>query len=407
MHGTAGKGDVMSAEGVCFPEGFAASGMASGIKHSGKKDIALIYSETPCVAAACCTTNRAKSFSLLWSMKRIHNPIRAVLINSGNANALGGPEGWNITCRIMENLAGVMGISQENLLCASTGLIGRVLPEETILRVIPALVKGLSRDGGMDAAQSIITTDRHVKQVHFATGITGMSGNVKIGAMAKGAGMICPNMATMLAFITTDANILRGALKKALSNAVSESFNMITVDGDQSTNDFVVCLANGQARNSTIREGSPEFVEFSESLLEACCLLAKMIAGDGEGATKRMEVIVEGAWSKKDARRIAKKIAGSNLVKAAFAGSWPNWGRIAAACGSASARCDFRRIRISIGSHVVYDGAPVQYCEDDLRRTLSEKEVVFKIDLKQGNGRAVAWGCDLTEDYVRINMEKE
>ncbi|MCX7705847.1 MAG: bifunctional glutamate N-acetyltransferase/amino-acid acetyltransferase ArgJ [bacterium] len=396
-------------KGVCFPQGFKAAGINCGIKRN-KKDLAIIVSQKPCTVAACSTTNRVKSYSLLWSMKNIKNSIVAILINSGNANVLGGNNGWETTCRIMEQFAQKLGISPREVLFASTGVIGKPLPEDKILGGLDKLISLASLYGGSDAAEAIMTTDRFSKQVEIETDIPGRRKKtfVRIGGMAKGAGMICPNMATMLAFITTDAVITEIALKKALTEAVNRSFNMITVDNDQSTNDFVVCLANGLAGNKTIHEDTDDYDRFYRALSQVCIFLAKKIAENGEGADRLIEVRVENAWSEKDARRIAKKIAGSNLIKAAVSGAWPNWGRIAAAAGSACSRFDPIKMRISIGNYIVLDnGIPCDVDETLLRQELSKKQVIITVCLNAGKERAVAWGCNLTEEYVKINMEKE
>lgn len=394
--------------GVCFPVGFKAAGIKCGIKKE-KKDLAAVISETDCIAEACSTTNRVKSYSLVWSLKNIKNPIRAILINSGNANVLGGKQAWTITCNIMKEFSNVLGINTSQLLFASTGVIGKMLPEEKIVSSLKTLVKSASCCGGDDAAEAIMTTDRFPKQIEITLPISSHRKNqpVCIGAMAKGAGMICPNMATMLAFITTDAVISRDALKEALKNAVNNSFNMITVDNDQSTNDFVVCLANGLAGNKTIHKDTEDFEKFSEGLSNACEFLAKKIAENGEGADKLIEVKVDGAWSEKDARRIAKKVAGSNLVKAAVTGAWPNWGRIAASAGAVCSRFNPEEMKIFIGDHMVFDGFPCKINETVLRKELSKQQVTIKISFKSGKAGAVAWGCNLTEQYVKINMEKE
>ncbi len=395
-------------KGVCFPEGFRAAGMNCGIKKE-KKDLAVIISDELCEVAACSTTNKVKSYSLLWSLKNLKNQIKAILINSGNANVLGGEKGWEITCNIMKKFAETIGVNEKNVLFASTGVIGKLLPEDKIGGAIEKIISLASDKGGMEAAEAIMTTDRFPKYIEIQTEIPGRKKNsyVRIGAMSKGAGMICPNMATMLAFITTDAVISKDALKSALTEAVQDSFNMITVDNDQSTNDFVVCLANGLAGNRRIHKNSEEFCIFSDQLKNACIYLAKKIAENGEGADKLIEVRVENAWSEKDARRVAKNIAGSNLVKAAVSGAWPNWGRIAAAAGSACTRFDPHKLEISIGPYTVFKGTPEEIDETILRQELSKKQVVIKVSLNSGKNSAVAWGCNLTEEYVKINMEKE
>ena len=397
----------MKRTGVCFPDGFKAAGINCGIKKE-KKDLAVIISEKMCISACCSTTNKVKSYSLLWALKNIKNPVQAILINSGNANVLG-KNGWEITCNIMKKFAEVVGVSEKNVLFASTGVIGKSLPEDIIISNLEKLVAGATEYGGSDAAEAIITTDRFIKQIEIESSIPGRKrfSFVKLGGMAKGAGMICPNMATMLAFITTDAVIEKSALQTALKDAVGKSFNMITVDNDQSTNDFVVCLANALAGNKTIHLNSSEYEKFSQALTEICIFLAKKIAENGEGSDRFIEVNVEGAWSEKDARKIAKKIAGSNLVKAAVSGAWPNWGRIAAAAGSACSRFNPFKMKILIGPYTVFDGVPCDIDETILRQELSKKQVVITVRLDAGKEKATAWGCNLTEEYVRINMEKE
>ena len=395
-------------ESVCFPEGFLAGGLSCGIKKDGGKDLALIFSPSECISAATFTTNRVKSYSVLWSIRNIKNPINAILINSGNANAACGEEGWNITVRIMEELSAALNVPAKKILFASKGLIGNTLPEETINKSLKTLVERLSSQSGMDAAESIITTDRTIKTENIITSIPGRKKNshVKLGAMAKGAGMINPNMATMLAFITTDAVISKELLHLALKEAVGESFNMLTIDNDQSTNDTVFCLANGKAGNKNIRQNSEEFAVFYRALKDVCISLAKKIAKDGEGAKKFIEVSVYDAWSKKDARRIAKRIAGSNLVKTAIAGEWPNWGRIMAAAGSVCARMDLSKLKLEIGQWTVYNKNPVKINGSALKDYLSGNEINIKIHVAMGKESATAWGCDLTEDYVNINKRE-
>ncbi len=398
----------MEKESICFPEGFLASGLDCGIKKTGEKDIALVFSLSDCISAAVFTTNRIKSYSVLWSLKNIKNPANAILINSGNANAACGEEGWNITTRIMEHLSEVLNVPVQKILFASTGLIGNVLPEEIIKKSLKTLVEKLSFENGIDAAESIITTDKEIKTEKIISSIPGRKKNsfVKFGAMAKGAGMINPNMATMLAFVTTDAVISKALLQSALKEAVNDSFNMLTIDDDQSTNDTVFCLANGKAGNKNIIKDSEEYIVFSRELKNICINLAKKIARDGEGAKKFIEVSVYDAWSKKDARRIAKRIAGSNLVKTALAGQWPNWGRIMAAAGSVCARMDPSKLKLELGPYTVYNKTPVSFDEHKCKKYLSGNEINIKIYISKGKETATAWGCDLTEDYIKINKSE-
>ena len=386
-------------KGITYPFGFYANGINCGIKKNGKEDLSLIYSISPCVASGKFTTNQFKSYSLLWSIKNIKNEIRAILINSGNANACNSSKNWELTKKIMEKLSEKLKIEKESVLFASTGIIGVELPYEKIINGLDNLIKNLSSENNLKAARGIMTTDTFPKEYQINTQIKGRKKEVFIGGMAKGAGMINPLMATMLCFITTDAVIDKKALDFALKEAVEESFNMITVDNDTSTNDTVICLANGLARNR------PDFKIFSESLKSLCIELAKKIVLDGEGAKKLIEVNVKGGWCKKDVRKVAKKVAGSLLVKTAIAGSSPNWGRIIAAIGSTNARLNKKNIEVKICGIKVFEGEPTHYDKEKLIQLIKGKEIKIEIDLKRGNFTATAWGCDLTEDYVKINKE--
>jgi len=391
--------------GITNPGGFYASGLHCGIKKKESNDLALVFSEIPCVAAGTFTTNRFKSFSLLWSLRNIDNPVRAVLANSGNANTCNGQKSRKNTECIMEELAKILGTERSELLFASTGTIGREFPCGPVLKALPLLAASKSRDNHTEAAKAIMTTDLAVKECVAETGIRGRKKEVVMGGMAKGSGMINPSMATMLAFITTDAVVERGALKKALKEAVDDSFNMITVDNDTSTNDMVVCLANGFAGNSSIHEESSEYPAFSAGLKKICRELAVKIVSDGEGASKLIEVRVKGGWCARDARRVAKKIAGSNLFKSAVYGCLPNWGRILSSAGSAHARINTRKAEVYICGIKVYDGNPVEYDEKALIKKMGGSKVEICFDMKAGNFDATGWGCDLTEEYVRINKE--
>ncbi|MCS7181338.1 MAG: bifunctional glutamate N-acetyltransferase/amino-acid acetyltransferase ArgJ, partial [bacterium] len=337
--------------------------------------------------------------------KNIKNEIQAILINSGNANACNGKENWQLTKKIIEELAEKLKIDKNSILFASTGIIGVPLPYEKIKNGLDKLIEKLSKDGNLEAAKGIMTTDTFPKEYEVNTGIDGRKKQVFIGGMAKGSGMINPSMATMLCFITTDAVIDRNALNIALKEAVEDSFNMITVDNDTSTNDVVICLANGLARNKTIHIDTPEFQQFSKSLKNLCIELAKKIALDGEGASKFIEVVVKGGWCKKDVRKVAKKVCGSFLVKTAISGNNPNWGRIIAAIGSTNARIDKKNIELKVCGIKVFEGEPVKFDIDLLKELMKNKEIKIEIDLKRGNFYATSWGCDLTEEYVRINKE--
>jgi len=392
--------------GVTYPEGFLAAGISCGIKGNGKKDLALVFSEKDCVSAGCFTTNQFKSYSLIWSQKHIRGPIRAVLVNSGNANACNGPENWTLTRELAHQTGKFFHLPPSSILLASTGIIGRKLPLENILRTLPELKKNLSVAGHLDAALAITTTDTHPKEDQKQLPIPGRKKKVSLGGMAKGAGMINPHLATMLCFLTTDACIHQQALSCALKNAVEDSFNMITVDNDRSTNDTVILLANGLAGNRTIHLETEEYEIFAQGLKDICRQLAKEIAYDGEGASKSLEVQVKGGFCISDARQAAKKVAGSNLVKAAVAGGWPNWGRILAALGSTNVRLKTSRVKISLCGIDVYHGQPLLYPEEEIKRRLSGRQITIEIDLGSGQAQAVAWSCDLTEEYVRINREE-
>ncbi|HOL21243.1 MAG TPA: bifunctional glutamate N-acetyltransferase/amino-acid acetyltransferase ArgJ [bacterium] len=396
----------MERGGITYPEGFSASAVHCGIKKEKKEDLTLIFSKHPCVAAGTFTTNQFKSYSLLWTLKNIKNPVQAVLINSGNANTCNGMENYRYTELLAKELSKITGIDVSSILIGSTGIIGKPLPYEKILSALPNLVNTLSPENHTLAARGIMTTDRVPKEFQIATGIKGLHKEVFIGGMVKGAGMINPCMATMLCFITTDAVIERDLLQSALKESVEESFNMVNVDNDMSTNDMVICLANGMAKNRRIRKGSEEYEKFLLSLKTTCIELAKMIASDGEGATKLIEVVVKGGWSLKDARRVAKRVAGSNLFKSAVYGAYPNWGRILAAAGSVNAKIDVKNTEVSLCGIKVYNGAPVEYDEVKLHKIMEESDrITVEMDIKKGSFSATAWGCDLTEDYVRINKE--
>ncbi|MCM8832894.1 MAG: bifunctional glutamate N-acetyltransferase/amino-acid acetyltransferase ArgJ [Candidatus Omnitrophica bacterium] len=391
-------------KGITYPEGFYASGINCGIKEN-RNDLSLVYSKSPCTAAGTFTTNQFKSYSVLWCIKNIKNEIRAILINSGNANACNGKENWRLTQKIIEEVAEKLKIEKNSVLFASTGIIGVPLPYEKIKNGLDKLIEKLSEDGNLEAAKGIMTTDTFPKEYEIKTNIQGRKKQVYIGGMAKGAGMINPSMATMLCFITTDAVIDKNALDIALKNAVEDSFNMITIDNDTSTNDTVIILANGLARNKTIHIGSPEFTEFSNSLKILSIELAKKIVKDGEGASKFIEVVVNGGWCKKDVRKVAKRVSGSILVKTAISGGDPNWGRIIAAIGSTNARMDRKNLEIKICGIKVFEGEPTKFDRELLSELMKNKEIKIEIDLKRGNFSATSWGCDLTEEYVKINKE--
>jgi len=391
--------------GITYPRGFKATGISCGIKKDNKKDLALIYSESEAVAAGLFTTNKIKSASILVDLKHLQRRnSQAIFIISGNANTCTGKKGIENSQIILNLLAPLLSVEKEKILLASTGKIGIPLPVTKIKEAIPKLVASLSNDG-KSAAEAILTTDRKTKEISFSTGIFGQGKReVRIGGMAKGSGMIEPNLSTMLAFFTTDAVIEPEALREALREAVKNSFNQITVDNEESTNDSVIILANGEAKNRKIKRETKEFKKFSFALKKASLHLAKMIVADGEGAQKVIEVKIEQAWCQKDANRLARAVAGSNLVKAAIAGSSGNWGRIMAALGRVRARLNPDTLDLFINGILVFSRGEKQvYQEKELQKSLGQKEVRIEVNLHCGNFSSSFFGCDLTEEYVKIN----
>ncbi|MGQ5710213.1 bifunctional glutamate N-acetyltransferase/amino-acid acetyltransferase ArgJ [Desulforudis sp. DRI-14] len=388
--------------GVTAPAGFRASGVSAGIKKS-KKDLALLVSDVPAGVAGVFTTNQVKAAPLLVTMPRVASgKAQAIIINSGNANACNGREGLD-DARVMGSLcARALGLPEEMVLVSSTGVIGQRLPMDRIASGIPLAVAELRTTGGTAAAEAIMTTDTVPKQA--AVSFTLGGARVTLGGMAKGSGMIHPNMATMLAFVTTDAAVAPGALQRAVRNAVEVSFNMISVDGDTSTNDMLVVMANGLAGNEPLEPGSAGYAVFQRALDEVCIRLAKAIARDGEGATTLLEVRVVGAPTARDARLAARAICSSNLVKAAVFGRDANWGRIVCAAGYSGARFDPDDFDVYLGDlPVAVGGRALVFDEARASAILAGDPVVVTVDFKQGDGSAVAWGCDLSYDYVKIN----
>ena len=388
--------------GVTAPSGFKACGVRAAIRND-KKDLAIIFSELPCAAAGVYTTNKVQAAPEQLTKQRLADGhAQAVIINSGNANACNGPQGLRDALKTSSCLAEALNIQENQVLVASTGVIGQALPMDKILNGIAIGVPELSHEGGPDAAEAIMTTDTVSKQIAVKFELGGVP--VVIGGMAKGSGMIHPNMATMLSFITTDAAVDGRLLTKALKTVVEKTFNMITVDGDTSTNDMVLLLANGAAENELIEAEGPEMEIFCSALCEVCVSLSKEIAGDGEGATKLVEVKVVNAATVNDARLVAKAVAASNLVKTAIFGSDANWGRIICAAGYSGAEFDPGKVDIYLGNEqVARDGKGLEFSEENASEILSQKEVKILIDLKTGTETATAWGCDLTYDYVKIN----
>lgn len=393
------------AGGVTTAAGFVAAGVRCGLRkgNDDRPDLALILSEVPAVAAGVFTTNRVKAAPVLLSREHLRSGVaRAIVANAGVANACTGERGLADAERMAAVTGEALGVPAGEVIVASTGVIGDYLEMEAVEAGIREAAAQLSRTGGALAATAITTTDTITKERAVRFNVGGRT--VTIGGMAKGSGMIRPNMATMLCFLTTDAAIETAALQQALESAVSRSFNMITVDNDTSTNDCAVILANGAAGNDPIRAGTGEFRLFEKALEEVCVHLAKLIARDGEGATRLLEVAVQGGASDREARLAALAVAGSNLVKAAVFGCDPNWGRIMAALGYSGAEFHDGRVRVYLGPlKLVENGLSAGFDEGLARSLLGQKDVRLDIDLGAGWCQAVAWGCDLTCDYVKIN----
>ena len=393
--------------GVCAAKGFTANGIHCGIrKNKTKRDLALIYSECPASAAAVYTTNLVKGAPLLVTKAHLANgQAQAVICNSGNANTCNA-DGIEVAEKMSALIAKELRIPADNIVVASTGVIGQPLCLEPIANGIPELVKGLSTEGGEAAAEGIMTTDTVKKEVAVSFEIGGKT--CHLGGIAKGSGMIHPNMATMLVFITTDAAISPALLQKALSNDITNTFNMVSVDGDTSTNDMVTVLANGMAGNDMITEENADFATFMKALNTVTVALCRMIAGDGEGATKLLECSVTGAKDIPTAKTVAKSVICSSLLKAAMFGADANWGRVLCAIGYSGADVDVNAVDVSFRSakgeiSVCKNGAGVEFSEEIAKEILLEKEIEILVSLGSGNGSATAWGCDLTYDYVKIN----
>ena len=392
--------------GVCAAQGFLASGIHCGIrKNKSKRDLALIYSERVATCASVYTTNKVKGAPLTVTKNNIKDGYaQAVICNSGNANTCNA-NGIEIAEKTCALIAKELNIDPTNVVVASTGVIGQPLDITPIQEGIPALVKALGNNSE-EAAEGIMTTDTRLKQIAISFEIDGVE--CKIGGIAKGSGMIHPNMATMLVFITTDCNISAPMLQKALSGDIKKTFNMVSVDGDTSTNDMVSVLANGMAGNKEITEDGEAFNKFMAALNAVTVYLCQRIAGDGEGATKLLECSVSGAYDEENAKVIAKSVICSSLVKAAMFGSDANWGRVLCAIGYSGAFVDVNKVGVSFVSKkgeivVCKDGAGVEFSEEIAKEILLENEITIKVTLGDGNASATAWGCDLTYDYVKIN----
>ncbi len=397
--------------GVTAPKGYQAIGIAAGIKKR-RKDMALIYSEALCRTAGTFTTNIVKAAPVKWDQSIVYGnkTAQAVVINSGIANACTGAEGYGYCRQTAKKTAELFGIQEQEVLVASTGVIGKQLPMDKITAGIETMQKMLSESeaAGTLAAEAIMTTDTVKKEIAVEVEIGGKT--VTVGGMSKGSGMIHPNMCTMLSFVVTDADISQELLQKALSENVKDTYNMISVDGDTSTNDTCLLLANGMAGNAPVIQENEDYAAFCEALDFVNTYLAKSMAADGEGATALFEVKVVGAQDKAQAVTLAKSVVSSTLTKAAVFGHDANWGRILCAMGYSGAQFDPDTVDLYFESavgkiKVIEDGVATDYSEEEATKILSEKEVTVIADIKMGDAYAAAWGCDLTYDYVRINAD--
>lgn len=398
--------------GVNAAKGFLANGLNAGIKNNVKKDMALIYSEKPCVAAGVFTTNKVKAAPVKWDYKVVHESAfaQAVVVNSGVANACTGAEGYGYCEQMASYVGEKLDIPAESVLVASTGVIGKQLPMDIIRGGIDRLPAGLkeTKEAAELAAEAIMTTDTKSKQVAVNFEIDGRT--VTVGGMCKGSGMIHPNMATMLCFITTDCMIKKELMQKALDSIVKDTFNMISVDGDTSTNDSVLVLANGMAENTIIDKEDENYMKFYDALFAVMEDLSRKIAGDGEGCTCLFEVQVKNALTDEDARKMAKAVVCSSLTKAAIYGHDANWGRILCAMGYSGAEFDPELVDIFFESangkiQIVKDGHADDYSEEKATQILSCEHVIAICDCRQGTYNATAYGCDLTHEYVNINAD--
>ncbi|MBR3806285.1 MAG: bifunctional glutamate N-acetyltransferase/amino-acid acetyltransferase ArgJ [Clostridia bacterium] len=393
--------------GVCAPTGFLAGGVLAGIKKNRtKRDLSLIFSQAEANAAAVYTTNKVKGAPLTVTKENIANgKARAIICNSGNANTCNA-DGYDVAKTTCQLLADALEIDSNDVIVASTGVIGQPLNIEPIKNAIPKLIHSISENGSAEAAEGIMTTDTKLKEVAVSFNIGGVE--CKMGGIAKGSGMIHPNMATMLVFITTDCAISSEMLNVALKGDVKNTFNMVSIDGDTSTNDMVTVLANGCAGNEEIISKGTDFDEFMKALNTVTVNICKKIAADGEGATKMLECEVEGAADDAAAKTIAKSVICSSLVKAAMFGADANWGRVLCAIGYSGAPVDVNKVSVSFKSKkgeipVCQNGAGVEFSEEFAKEILLEPEVTITVKLGDGKASATAWGCDLTYDYVKIN----
>ncbi len=392
-------------QGVTYAKGFKAAGVKAGIKKSGNLDVAVIYTETPAAIAGTFTQNKVAAAPVYVSKETVATgSARAIVANAGCANACTGKQGMDDAYKTREIAAKELGINADDVIVGSTGVIGVTLPMDKLEKGIKDAVADLSETGSINAANAIITTDTHCKTmtVKFDIG----DAEVHMGAIAKGSGMIRPNMATMLCYITTDLNIEQSLLQKALSTCVEKSFNMISVDGDMSTNDTVVVLANGLAGNKKITEENADYDIFCSNLMALCVELAKEIAADGEGASKFLTINVKGAKSFADAKTVGMAVANSPLVKTAFFGEDPNWGRVICAVGYSGADMVPEKTVVKFGGITIFDcGVGAQYDSEALVKVMRENDIVIDIELNLGDSDATVWTCDLSYEYVKINGE--
>ena len=398
--------------GVTAAKGFKASSAAAGIKYQGRTDMAMIYSDVPCVAAGTFTTNIVKAAPVKWDRQVVYESehAQAVICNSGIANACTGEEGFSYCRATAKAAAETLNVDENSVLVASTGVIGMQLPIEKLSDGVKAMAPKLqgTLEAGNEAAKAIMTTDTKEKEVAVQIEVGGKT--VTVGGMCKGSGMIHPNMCTMLGFITTDANISKALLQEALSEDIKDTYNMVSVDGDTSTNDTVLLLANGQAGNPVIDTKNEDYKAFCEALHAVNACLCRKIAGDGEGASALFEVKIIGAETKEQAVTLSKSVVTSSLVKTAICGHDANWGRILCAMGYSGAQFDPEKVDLFFESavgkiQIMKDGVAADYSEEEATKILSEPEVTAIADIKMGDQEATAWGCDLTYDYIKINAD--
>lgn len=392
-------------QGVTFAKGFTAAGVKAGIKKSGNLDVAVIYTKTQAVVAGTFTQNKVAAAPVYVSKEVVATgTAHAIVANAGCANACTGQQGLDDAHKMAQIAADELGVNADDVIVGSTGVIGVNLPMDKLEAGIKDAVANLSTDGSDNAGRAIITTDTHSKSVTCEFELSGKT--VRMGAIAKGSGMIRPNMATMLCYITTDIAIDQALLQKAVSGCVEKSFNMISVDGDMSTNDMVIVLANGEANNTKITEENADYQIFFEKLTMLCTELAKQIAADGEGASKFLTINVKGAKSFADAKTVGMAIANSPLVKTAFFGEDPNWGRVICAVGYSGADMVPEKTVVKFGGITIFaNGTGATYDEKALAHVMKQKDIVIDIELNMGQEDATVWSCDLSYEYVKINGE--